>query len=280
MSGMLTRWTFEPGVVLALAALVAAYVVGIRRFRADSLWQEDVLTTGEVASFGVGVLLLIAALTSPLDTLSDQMFTAHMLQHMVLLYLAPPLLLLGTPGWLPRPVLKLPGVTPTLAFLTRPITALAIFGGVLVLWHMPQLWQAALVDNQVHALEHVTFLAAGLLAWWPIFGPSREIPRLGYPAQCIYLFVQSLVPAVVGAFMTFSGVVIYPLYAETPKLWGLTPLVDQQIAGLEMKLLGTIFLWVLVSVRFFQWFNQEEHENEKLVDDGYPREDAYPERSK
>ena len=82
-----------------------------------------------------------------------------------------------------------------------------------------------------------------------------------------YMFVQSLVPAIIGAFLTFSGVVIYPVYLETTKLWGLSPLVDQQLAGLEMKLLGTVVLWILASIRFFQWYRQEEQQDEKLIDD-------------
>jgi putative membrane protein len=215
----------------------------------------------------------LIALVSPLDTLSNQMFSAHMLQHMLLVYLAPPLLLAGTPAWLLGPALEVAWFRRGLVLVTRPIPAIIIFNLVLIFWHMPQMWDAALVDSSVHGLEHLTFLAAGLIAWWPIFSPVPEVPRLSYPAQCLYLFVQSLVPAIIGAFVTFSGIVIYPLYAEYPKLWGLTPLVDQQIAGLLMKLLGTVFLWVLVSIRFFQWFNHEEHQDEKFVDDGFPRDE-------
>jgi putative membrane protein len=276
----LADWAFEPGVVLALGALTGWYVVGIRRLRPKTIWDEQVVSVGELVCFSIGILLLVMALISPIDTLSNQMFSAHMLQHMVLIYLAPPLLLAGIPAWLLDPLLDLPYARPTLRFVTAPITALVIFNGVLVLWHMPQTWQAALVDPQVHALEHLMMLLAGLIAWWPIFSPTPAVPRLSYPAQCLYLFVQSLVPAVIGAFMTFSGIVIYPIYGETPKLWGLSPLVDQQIAGLEMKLLGTIFLWVLVTIRFFQWFNHEEHEDEKLIDDGYsePERQVQPPR--
>lgn len=263
----LASWAFEPGVVFALLALTVGYVVGLVRLRPRTLWDEYVVTPREIISFASGVALLVVALISPLDTLSDTLFTAHMIQHMLLMYLAPPLLLLGTPSWLLRRALDLPGVEKILRFVTRPIAAIVIFNLVLVFWHMPLTWDAALVDKSVHGLEHLGFFGAGVVAWWPVFSPLPEIPRLSYPGQMLYLFVQSLVPAIVGAFLTFSGGVIYPVYAETTKPWGLTPLVDQQIAGLEMKLLGTLLLWVLVTVRFFQWFGHEEHELEKVVDD-------------
>jgi putative membrane protein len=152
-------------------------------------------------------------------------------------------------------------------FVTMPVVATVIFNCTLIVWHMPALWDYALVDQQIHALEHLTMFVAGLIVWWPVFSPSPEVPRLSYPAQMLFIFVQSLVPAIIGAFMTFSGKVIYPVYLETPKQWGMTPLVDQQIAGLLMKILGTLYLWILLTVRFFQWFNYEEHQDEKDAED-------------
>ncbi len=263
----LADWSFEPGVVLGLTAMAAAYGVGLQRLRPRTIWDENVVAPREILSFASGMLLLVVALVSPLDTLSEAMFSAHMVHHVLLLYVVPPLLLLGTPAWLIRPAMTWPGVRRVLVFLTSPIPAIALFNVILVFWHMPGFWDATLVDNTVHALEHVGFLGAGIIAWWPIFSPLPEVPRLSYPGQMLYLFVQSLVPAIIGAFVTFSSVVVYPLYAYTPKILGLTPLVDQQVAGLLMKLLGTLFLWILVSIRFFQWFSHEEHEIEKTVDD-------------
>lgn len=264
-------WAFEPGVLIGLAGLIGAYAVSARRLRPATVWNENVLSIGEVVAFASGVLLIFIALVTPLDTLSDQMFSAHMLQHMLLLYVVPPLLIVGTPAWILRPLLDHPRIRPIAQLIVHPIVAFVIFNMALVVWHLPFFWQMALVDPQAHALEHLTFLGAGIVAWWPVFSPLPDLGRLSYPVQCLYLFAQSLVPAVIGAFITFSGIVVYPVYTETPKLWGLSPLADQQIAGLLMKMLGTVFLWVLVSVRFFQWFHQEEHEDEKYLDDGTPR---------
>lgn len=267
----LASWSWQPGILLGIAAIVGAYVLGLRRFRPDTLWQENVVSRREIAFFTAGVVALIAGLVSPIDTLSNSMFSIHMVQHLLLIYLAAPCFLLGTPAWFLRPALGIPRVKTVLRFMTGFVPSTLIFNGILILWHLPAMWDFALVDPPVHALEHLSFLIGGLVVWWPIYGPLPEVPRLPYPAQLLYLLVQSLIPAIIGAFMTFSGVVIYPVYLETPKLWGMTPLVDQQIAGLIMKVIGTLLLWAIVTVRFFQWFNHEEHEDERAIDDGVRR---------
>lgn len=263
----LAYWSWDPSILIGIGAVICAYVVGLRRFRPDTLWQEHVVSYREIAYFGSAVFLLVVALVSPIDVLSSNLFSIHMVQHMLLIYAIPPLLLLGTPGWLLRPALSIPYAKTVLRFITSAVPATVIFNGILVVWHLPTMWDFALLSPTVHALEHVCFLGAGLIVWWPIYSPLPEVPRLPYAAQMLFLFVQSLVPAIIGAFITFSSVVIYPVYLETPKLLGLSPLVDQQIAGLLMKVLGTLFIWVLLTIKFFQWFSHEEHEDEKTLDD-------------
>ncbi|HLZ08263.1 MAG TPA: cytochrome c oxidase assembly protein [Chloroflexota bacterium] len=263
----LASWSWDPSVLIGLCSIVAAYVIGLRRFRPETLWQEHTVSLRELVCFGTGVGLLVLALVSPIDTLSNQMFSIHMIQHMLLVYIVPPLLLTGMPAWLVRPFLSPPLARRVWTFAVSFVPATIIFNGILVLWHMPMLWGMALVDPRIHALEHLMFLFAGIVVWWPIYGNSVEVPRMTYPMQMLFLFVQSLVPAIIGAFITFSTVVVYPYYLETPKLWGLTPLADQQIAGLVMKLLGMVYLWILFTIRFFQWFGHEEHESEKVIDD-------------
>ena len=264
----LESWSWEPSVLLGLVSMVAAYVIGLRRFRPETLWQEHTVSVRELVCFGSGVALLVVALVSPLDTLSNYMFTVHMVQHMLLVYVVPPLLLAGLPAWLLRPLLSISVPRKIWRVCVGFVPATLIFNAVLILWHLPQMWDAALVDPLVHALEHVMFLFAGIVVWWPIFANSVEVPRMSYPLQLLFLFVQSLVPAIIGAFITFSTIVIYPMYQETPKLWDLSTLEDQQIAGLIMKILGLAILWIMLTVRFFQWVGHEEHENEKIIDDG------------
>jgi putative membrane protein len=264
----LASWSWEPSVLIGLGSIVAAYIIGLRRFRPQTLWQEHTVSLREITCFGAGVALMVLALVSPLDTLSNDMFSAHMVQHMLLVYIVPPLLLTGMPAWLLRPFLSIPVVAKIWSICVSFVPATVIFNGILVLWHMPMLWGMALVDPKIHALEHLMFLFAGIVVWWPIYGNSVEVPRMAYPSQMLFLFVQSLVPAIIGAFITFSTIVVYPLYGETPKLWGMSAIGDQQLAGLIMKLLGMIYLWILFTIKFFQWFSHEEHEDEKMIDDG------------
>lgn len=263
----LITWTAEPGIILGLLALAGAYALGLVQLRPQTAGGESPIRVRDIAYFSSGMLLMVIALASPIDTLSDNLFAAHMIQHMLLVYFAPPLLLLGLPAWLVEPFIRLPGVRPVMRFVMSFIPATLIFNGLLTIWHFPSLWDFALYSKPIHGLEHVCFLAAGIVCWWPIFSPTPEVPRLSYPGQMLFLFVQSLVPAVIGSFITFSTQIIYPLYAIAPKLWGLTPLTDQQMAGLIMKLMGAIYLWILLTVRFFQWFTHEEREQEKRVDD-------------
>lgn len=102
-----------------------------------------------------------------------------------------------------------------------------------------------------------------MLMWWPVLSPAPELPRLSPPAQMMYLFVQSLVPAVLGAFITFSTEILYPAYAAAPRIWGISPVTDQQMGGLIMKVLGTLVLWGVVTVVFFKWAGQEQSQSEE-----------------
>lgn len=267
MDPSLITWTAEPGVILGLLGLAGAYALGLVRLRPQTPEGQEAISIRYLAYFGGGMLLMVLALASPIDPLSDSLFSMHMIQHLLLVYFAPPLLLLGLPAWLVEPFIRLPGVRPVLRAITGFIPATLIFNGLLTIWHFPSLWDFALYSKPIHGLEHVSFFIAGIICWWPIFSPTPEVPRLSYPSQMLYLFVQSIVPAVIGSFVTFSTQIIYPLYLIAPKLWGLTALTDQQLAGLLMKVMGTLYLWILLTVRFFQWFTHEEREQENRLDE-------------
>jgi len=126
------------------------------------------------------------------------------------------------------------------------------------LTHLPPVVDLGLHQHAFHLWLHVVLIATALLMWWPVLSPLPELPRLSYPLQMGYLFLQSLLPAVMAAFITFSDRVVYPFYAQAPRIWGLSPISDQQIAGLTMKLLGSLILWAFIAVAFFKWFEREE----------------------
>ena len=255
-------------VIVGLIAVYGAYLLLVgplrRRFHtADQIWAEPV-EPREVLFFSGGILALLVADASPIHELSEQyLFSAHMVQHMLMTMVAPPLLLLGTPAWMLRPALRSSAVIRVARQVTRPLPAIVIFNGTLAVWHLPWFYNAALTNHYVHILEHLTFLGSAILLWWPIFSPLKELPRLNYPAQILYLFVQSLLPAIIAAFITFSTRLIYTYYADKPRLWDISPITDQQIAGLIMKLAGTLIFWLAATIIFFIWFRYEEAEVEK-----------------
>ncbi|HVG95664.1 MAG TPA: cytochrome c oxidase assembly protein, partial [Chloroflexota bacterium] len=183
----------------------------------------------------------------------------------------PPLLLLGTPGWMLRPLLcppaggrgypgwlRLPlgGVRRLAGTLLTPPPAVLLFHAVFLIWHAPPLYQLALVNPAVHAFEHSGLLVLALCTWWPICGSLAEYPRLPHGAQVLYLFFQSLPPTVLGAIIALAGVPIYARYWEAPRVLGLSPLDDQQLGGLIMWIPGALIYFVALSVVFFLWLER------------------------
>ena len=164
------------------------------------------------------------------------------------------LLLLGTPCWLLRPLLIPPGVAPVVRCLTRPLIALVAFNLVFAAWHIPGLYEWALRDRTMHNLEHVTFLATSILMWWPLLSPLREFPRLTPGLQTLYLLALSLVQLPVFAYVTFTHRVLYPTYETAPRLVPLTPLADQQLGGILMKVAGMVVLFAMLVIAFWQWY--------------------------
>ena len=173
--------------------------------------------------FLVGILILFIALLSPIHELGDNyLFSAHMVQHLLLISVVCPLLLLGTPAWLLRPMLRHPRVMGAARTLTRPVVAFVLFNLVFAFWHLPVLYDLALRQQGIHILEHIMFLGAGLIMWWPILSPLPELPRSPYVVQMLYLFLQPTVPSILGAIITFSDGTLYAWYAEAPRIWGIS----------------------------------------------------------
>ena len=201
---------------------------------------------------------MVVALVSPLHELGDNyLFSAHMVQHLLMTLVAPPLLLLGTPAWLIRPLLSGARVLRVARFLTLPVVAFVLFNTVFALWHVPALYDLALRELGIHILEHLMFLGAGAIMWWPILSPLPELPRPQYLVQMLYLFVQPTVPSVLGALITFSGSVLYDWYAEAPRLWEISAHTDQQIGGVIMWVPGGFAFLLTLVVVFLIWAGQE-----------------------
>jgi len=246
-------WHADPVVVTGLLLLGGAYLTAaLRRRRAD---PAERVPLAKCVSFLAGLAVLFGALTGPIHDLSDYyLFSAHMIQHLLLAFAMPPLLLYGTPGWMLRPLLRHPRARRLGRFLTRPPSAFAAFNLMLVAWHLPPAYNLAMNHHPVHIVAHLMIMAVSVLLWWPVLSPLSELPRAAYPVQLLYLFVVGLPMVVVSIFITMADQVLYPYYAAAPRVWpSLGPHADQHLGGLIMWIPGGLVFFAAISVVFFRW---------------------------
>jgi len=252
-------WEFDPGVVIPLLLTGALYVRGV--------WGGGGLRRGvrrrEVAFFTGGWIALVVALVSPLHPWGEALFSAHMTQHEILMLVAAPLLVLGSPL---APTLRALPRAWTLALargsrtrwwtrlvqtLRNPMVAWAIHGVVLWGWHTPALFDAAVENETVHALQHLSFLGSALIFWWALLhGRGRA---MAYGAAVLYLFTTALHSGLLGALLTFSETPWYPAYAATAHWWGVSAVDDQQLGGLIMWVPACSLYLVVALALFARW---------------------------
>jgi putative membrane protein len=251
-------WTFEPTVTLGLVALVAAYVIAVRRGR---LRRDDDVSPWlgsprwRAWMFGLGVLTAFLALESPVDTGGDNyLLSLHMVQHLVLMMVSPPLVLLGICGMRPPDPARAPGLRRLWTASTRPLPATVLFNAVLLVWHIPTLYDTTLRNEAAHIVEHVTFIAVGVVLWWAVVDPIRgEGTTPISPFQKIAaLAVAGVPPTVLGLIFSVASNPFYEFYARAPRLWGLSPVTDQQVAGVVMFGLGNLIYFAAISVIFWR----------------------------
>jgi len=254
-----TTWHLHIEAIVPLVLIEGAYLFFLARLHERSPKNRPV-SENSVLLFTLGILVIYVCVGTPLDDLADHYWlSAHMLQHLILSMVAPPLLLLGLPGWMLRPLLLRPAIQPIAYVLTRPFVAFALFNLTLVFVHLPGAMAAELAhEHTVHLAAHALLITTGMLMWWPVLGSLPELPRLSYGMQLIYLFVQSFVPTVLSAFIIFTGTVLYPAYANMPRVFGISVIDDQRIGGLIMKLGGGAILWLAGTAIFFVWFAREQ----------------------
>jgi cytochrome c oxidase assembly factor CtaG len=279
----LSAWTFDPQVALGIALLGGIYVAGLREIARRGRFRR-LLGAWPPIAFGCGLLALVVGLLSPLDTYDGQSFAVHMAQHLVLLVVAPPLLLLGrpipvlllgVPHPLARGVARVHHRTPWLRVLigavVSPVGSWLLLTADLIFWHLPPLYQATLSNQGLHVFEHVTFLIVALLSWWvivePLPGPARLHPGL----RLLYAWAVMMPMGVLGILLTIANVVWYPAYAAAPRLWGLSALNDQQLGGMLMWVPGGLVYILAMSVLFFRMMSEEAEEGDEPLlerDDG------------
>ena len=183
------------------------------------------------------------------DIAEERLYSVHMVQHLLLSYVAAPLFLLATPTWLAR---LLVGEGRWLRKLCHPVVAGVIYNAVIVFLHWQNTVNASVENPVAHYGLHVLLFSASLLMWMPVCGPVPEL-RLSLPGQMVYLFLMSIVPTVPAAWLTMAEGVVYSAYDIPERLWGISATDDQQYAGVLMKLVAGMYLWGLITVLFFKW---------------------------
>ena len=212
-------------------------------------------------AFGLGLASIWAAADWPVHELAEErLYSVHMVQHMLLSFVAPPLLLVGTPDWMARALLGWAPLARLVRRLARPLVALILFNVVIALTHWPVVVDMTVRHELAHLGAHMILFGSALLMWMPVASPLLEIPRLPYPGQMMYLFAQSILPTIPASFLTFGQTPMYPVYAEMPRIWGISAIGDQRMAGLFMKIVGGLILWSIIAALFFRWYKQENEE--------------------
>lgn len=206
------------------------------------------------AAFAAGCLFLLATAVTPLDALTYHLLSAHLLQNVVLAEWSPALLVLGVPPALAAPL----GARRPIRVITRPPVALALWLTTYFLWHLPALYDTALEHYELLHLEHVCYVAAGTLLWWPVF--QDEPHRLSSAARALYLFVAFILASPIGLLLALLPEPVYDWYANGSGLWGLSPHADQQIAGVTMSVEQAIVFFGVFAFFFFRFLAEEEAE--------------------
>lgn len=257
------HWALSPAVLLPLAAYAAVYLWRFRRARAEEGGRGAGLR--ELVAFGAALLVLLAAVASPIDGLGeDYLFSAHMVQHVLIGDIAPVLVLLALSRVIMRPATRrLMAIERRLGRLAHPVTFIAVWLGLIYLWHIPALYDAALRSPALHALEHASFFAAGLAVWWPLIQPVPMRRRLTGMAPFAYIGGAKAGLGLLGLYLAWSGTVVYDYYESVPRIWGLSAVSDQNVGGAIMMVEQSIVLVIAFCVLFVRMLAQSEEEERR-----------------
>jgi putative membrane protein len=253
-------FNWHPDVLVLVAAAVVGYLYAVRRIGPHKVAPgSDPVTSKQMTWFLSGVAVLFVAAWWPIHDLAEEsMFTFHMIEHLLIGLVVPPLLLLGTPRWLAELIVENPRVLRVVQRLSRPVPAFFFYSLILVGIHWPAVNELMVTSDIAHFLIHLVFFISAMFMWMPVLSPLPAVPRISPPAQAFYLFLHSIIPTVPASFLTFGTKPIYKIYDTFPKLWGFDTITDQTVAGLIMKLVAGLYLWAIIAVIWFRWYNQEQ----------------------
>lgn len=247
------EWHLEPELILLLSIVLVGYFHLSQRYRKDRPFplKQSLL-------FFSGIFLFYAAVASPIDYIGEEfLFFVHMIQHTIFIYPVAILILIGLPEWLIQPVVEDPRIQPVLKKLLHPIVGCLAFGVTFSIWHVPFLYEMALKDQMVHNLEHFSFLITALMMWWPILTPVKSY-KLHPGVQLLYILALTIAQLPSFFVLVVSAEVLYPTYALAERIMDLTPIGDQMMGAVVMKLCGMLVFSGAFLNAFLQWSKLEE----------------------
>jgi putative membrane protein len=252
------EWLADPLVLAPLATLAIVYVLRFRGARREA--GPRGAGPAQAAAFAGGMLALLIALCSPLDGLGERyLFSAHMLQHVLLGDVAPLLLLLSLSRVMMRPVTRRTvRIERALGPFASPLTALVLWLGLMYAWHIPAMYDAALEHPVVHLAEHMSFFLAGTIVWWPLIQPVPMRHQLTGLQPIAYIGSAKVGLAALGLALTWSSTVFYPYYEHVPRIWGLTASEDQNVGGVIMMLEQSVTFGLVLAALFMRMLTQSE----------------------
>lgn len=219
---------------------------------------------GRLALFASSMLFLVVALMSPVDAIADEVLFVHMIQHVLLLDAVPILFILSLTKGLLRPVTRrLTTIEQRAGFIAHPVFAIFLYIGMMGLWHVPRMYDLALAHENIHNLEHLCFMTAGLLYWWHLLSPIRARLALGGMGPIVYMAVTKFFVGVLGIILAFSTHSLYPWYQDHPHYWGLSARVDQNVAGVLMALEQSVIMGTALVYIVYRMLNDSEREAQR-----------------
>lgn len=255
-------WSFEPSVIAGVLALSLVYGAGWLRARGPG--EPHPPGYGRLALFSGAMLCVLAALVSPIDELSENLMSIHMVQHILLLDIMPILLILSLTKGILRPVTRhVTRIEARAGIFGHPAFGIVAYVGAMWLWHAPPLYDAALSNGGIHILEHLCFSAAGILYWWHLLSPIRSRMRLGGMGPVMYMVITKGFVGVLGVVLAFSPDSLYPWYQQHAHYWGLSARVDQNLAGALMALEQSIVMGIALVYLFVQMLSESEREQQR-----------------
>jgi putative membrane protein len=258
-------WTLSPGVLIGAALVAGAYV---RRWRvvrrSASPRRASEAPVWRLCCFLAAVALALAALVSPIDSLAEELFFAHMVQHMLLLDLVPVLAIVGLTKVLLRPVTRVVHELERRAgVLAHPAFAVILYVGTIWAWHVPSAYDLAVRHPLVHVLEHISFVFVGSLYWWHLLSPIRARLRLDGMGPVVYMASTKLFVGALGMGLAFAPAALYPYYEHLPRVWGLSAHDDQSIAGLIMAVEQSLVMGAALVVLFMRALSESERAQQR-----------------